>query len=75
MVTATKLDGVSMSTKEARERAAKKYESEKVERVMLRVPKGKRDIIQSHTESTGESVNAFINRARDETMARDNKNN
>ena len=60
-----------MSTKEARERATKKYESEKIDRVMLRVPKGKREAIQLHTESTGESVNAFINRAIDETIERD----
>lgn len=64
-----------MATKEARDRASKKYESEKVDRVMLRVPKGKRETIQTHAETTGESVNAFINRAIDETIARDKENN
>ena len=35
----------------------------------------KRAIIKDHAESMGESATAFINRAIDEAMARDQKNN
>ena len=40
--------------------------------VRLQVKKGKKDLIKAHAEARGESVNGFINRAIDETMARDN---
>lgn len=52
-----------MAYSEAMLRAIKKYEEEKVERITLRVPKGKKDIIQKAAEQYGESLNTFINRA------------
>ena len=42
------------------------------DRINLTVLKGKKEIIQSHAAEQGESVNAFLNRAVDETMERDN---
>ena len=60
-----------MATSDALKRAIKKYDQEKVDRIIFRVPKGKRDIIQTHATEQGESVSAFLNRAVDETMARD----
>ncbi len=47
------------------------WQKENVDRINLTVPKGKKDIIKAHSEACGESVNAFINRAVDETMERD----
>lgn len=41
----------------------------------MRVPKGKKELIQAHAAMQGESVNAFLNRAVDETMKRDSKKN
>ena len=41
------------------------------DRINLTVPKGDKDKIKAHAESKGESVNAFINRAIDETMERE----
>ncbi len=41
------------------------------DRINLTVVKGKKDTIQAHADSTGESVNGFINRAIDEAMERD----
>lgn len=41
------------------------------DRINLTVIKGKKDTIQAHADARGESVNAFINRAIDETMKRD----
>ena len=60
-----------MGIGEARKRANDKYLKEKVEEFKVRVPKGKKDEIKAHAEAQGESTNAFINRAIDETMERD----
>ena len=45
--------------------------AEKLDRINLTVPKGRKDIIKAHAESQGESVNGFINRAIDNQMERD----
>lgn len=49
------------------------YIAKSYDRVNLTLPKGQKDIIRAHAESHGESVNAFIQRAIAETMARDGK--
>lgn len=41
------------------------------DRINLTVPKGKKEIIKAHSDSTQESVNGFINRAIDETIQRE----
>lgn len=56
---------------EAQAKAAKKYLTETVEDVRIRVPKGQKAIIKAHAERQGESMNAFVIRAIDETMERD----
>lgn len=60
-----------MAYSESMARAIKKYEQEKVERIMFRVPKGKKTVIQEHAQRCGESVNGFLLRAVEETMQRD----
>lgn len=45
----------------------------KLEQIQIRVEAGGKDKIKAHAESMGESVNAFINRAIDEAMIRDNE--
>ena len=55
---------------EARKRANKKYISKFVE-VKVRMAPEKRTILQNHAASMGESTTAFINRAIDEAMDRD----
>lgn len=47
------------------------YIAKTYDRINLTVPKGKKATIKAHSEAQGESVNAFINRAVDETMERD----
>ena len=49
-----------------------RYNAKAYDTITLRVPKGQKDAIKKHTESTGESVNGFIGRAIDEAMTRDN---
>lgn len=56
---------------EAQEKAHKKYMKNFVE-VKVRMTPEKRTIIQEHAAKLGESATAFINRAIDETMERDN---
>ena len=56
---------------EAQKRAQKAYMG-KFARVELSMTQEKRDAIQAHAEARGESVNAFVGRAIEETMQRDN---
>ena len=44
------------------------YNKNKLDSILLRVPKGKKEIIKSYAESKGESVNGFINRIIDKEM-------
>ena len=50
-----------------------KWQAENCERISLVVPKGKKSIIKEYAASKGESVNGFINRAIDETMQNEGK--
>ena len=56
----------------AQQKAVNKYMKSNYDRVNLVMPKGKKDIIQAHAAQQGESGNAYINRAIDEAMQRDN---
>ena len=59
-----------MPVSEAQRKAAAKY-LEKLDEIRIRMPKGRKDIIQAHAAAQGESVNGFINRAIDHEMERD----
>ena len=48
-----------------------RYNAKTYDEIKIRVPKGKKDLIQAHAEAQGESTNGFINRAISETMERD----
>ena len=60
-----------MATSEALKRAIQKYDQDKIDRMFMRVSKGKKAVIQAHAAKRKESINAFLNRAVEETMARD----
>lgn len=49
----------------------KRYEDKAYDKVLVRMPKGKKEVIQSYTEKTGQSVNGFINDAIDEKLERE----
>ena len=55
----------------AQQKAVTKYMKENYDEFKVRTPKGKKNQVQEHVVSTGESMNAFINRAIDEAMERD----
>ena len=63
-----------MPTYEQNKKSAEKYLATQ-DRITIRVSKesGLKETIQTHAESMGESVQAFIIRAITETIARDNK--
>ena len=61
-----------MATSKAQQAANNKYRSKAYDRLEIVAPKGRKEQIKAHAEERGESVNAFINRAINETIARDN---
>lgn len=60
-----------MPASKAQQRAVSKYMKENYDVFQIRMPKGRKSVIQAHAQSQGESVNGFVNRAIDETMERD----
>lgn len=52
-------------------KAQNKYIAKTYDRINLTIPKGRKEIIQTHAAARGESVNGFIGRAIAETMAHD----
>lgn len=55
----------------AQQKAVNKYVKNNYDRINVTFPKGKKELLRHHASEHGESVNAFINRAIDETMTRD----
>ena len=53
-------------------RAKNKYNAANYDSLRIVTPKGKKDLIRAHADQCGESINAFVNRAIDEAMERDN---
>lgn len=60
-----------MTISKAQQRAVAKYDAKAYDKILLRLPKGKKEIVQAHAQAQGESVNGFIGRAIDEAMERD----
>lgn len=54
----------------AQKKAIYKHQ-DKIDRLYITVPAGKKDKIREHADSQGESVNSFVVRAIDETIERD----
>lgn len=48
---------------EAQKKSAQKWDAANLDRISVALPKGSKDKIKAHADSTGESVNAFIGRA------------
>ena len=41
----------------------KKYEDKAYDKILLRMPKGFKDILKAHADAHGESINGFVKRA------------
>ena len=64
-----------MPVSQAQKKATEKYEQQNYDKVLLRLEKGKKDIIKAHAEQNGESINGFVNRAIGEAMQREAQSN
>ena len=62
-----------MTVSKAHIRATNKYNAKAYDSLRIVVKKGRKAEIQAHAQSRGESLNAFVGRAIDETMERDSK--
>lgn len=60
-----------MAVSKAQQKAQNKWIAKAYDRVNLTLPKGQKDVVQSHATARGESVNGFIGRAILEAMERD----
>lgn len=60
-----------MPASKAHQKASNKWISKAYDRVNLTLPKGQKDVVQSHAAANGESVNGFIGRAINETIEHD----
>lgn len=57
----------------AQQKAVHKYVKNNYDRIELTIkPKGRKEELKAHAERNRETLNAFINRAINETMERDN---
>ncbi len=63
-----------MPVSKAQQRAVDKYVKANYDRIELKTGKGRKEVIREHAAAQGESLTGFINRAIDETMARDKQN-
>ena len=63
--------GKNMPVSDAKKRANRKYNEKAYDRIELKVIKGKKETLQNHAQSKGESLNGFVNRAIDEAVERD----
>ena len=50
-----------------------RYQRKAYDRVTTLVPKGQREELKAHAETQGESLNAFVKRAIQETIENDKK--
>lgn len=57
---------------DARKNANRNWDSKNLDRISVALPKGSKDALKAHAESTGETVNAFIKRAIMEATEMDN---
>lgn len=63
------MDTIAIS--KAQQKAVAKYDAKAYDKTLLRLPKGRLDVVRTHAAAQGESVNGFINRAINHEMERD----
>ena len=65
-----------MAISKAQQRATANYVKKTYDRIEVKVSKGKKQVLQAHAvKKDGGSLNAFINRAIDEAIERDQEDN
>ena len=63
--------GNVMPASKAQQKAVSKYMKENYDVYQIRMKKGQKEAVKAHASDRGESVNGFITRAIQETIARD----
>ena len=66
-------EGSNMPEKTPAQKRAQENYMKKFHVARVRMEISKHEVVDAHAQSRGESLNAFINRAIDETMRRDNE--
>lgn len=61
-----------MTVSKAQKAATAKYEAKAYDKVLVRLPRGKKSEIEAATKPKGQSVNGFISEAIDEKLQRNN---
>lgn len=64
---------MSDKVSKAQQQAVQRYVSKNYDRIVLTLPKGKRDIIRDIADQSDMSMNAYIVQAIDEKMQRERK--
>ena len=62
-----------MTVSKAQKAATAKYEAKAYDKVLVRLPRGKKSEIELTAKAEGKSVNGFISEAIDEKLQRDGK--
>ena len=62
-----------MAVSEKQKQYADKYIKNTFDEIKLRVPKGRKAVIQDYAATKGESLNGFLNRLIDQTITLENK--
>ena len=62
-----------MPVTKAQQKATANYKKKVYDRMEVLLSRGKKGVLQAHAASRGESLNAFVNRAIDEAVGRDNE--
>jgi len=60
-----------MTVSKAQQAATARYEAKVYDKILVRLPKGKKEEIQACADARGLSVNGFINEAIEEKLARE----
>ena len=60
-----------MTVSKAQMEATARYEAKVYDKILLRLPKGRKEVIQAHAQANGETVNGFVSRAITETLERE----
>ena len=60
-----------MAVSKAQKAATAKYEAKVYDKVLVRLPRGKKSEIEEYIKPKGESLNGFISTAIDEKLERD----
>lgn len=63
--------GDFVAVRKSQQKCVNRYIDSHYDRINLTVPKGKKEIIQTVAQRSGESVNAYINKAIDERLNKD----